>query len=160
MTENKILKKLEKLKEKLGDVVYANFTDKWAYKINDKDELVPDKVYREEFKLSDIIEQFKNKEGVYNSLKITSVYRAFEKEITSHGFEPHTKDKFYRDTFDKCMAIWQERNPGEDYKEWVAKMKAEKERKQQEFLAQISDIYMRPYNEMMDLFGPVKPKQF
>ena len=31
MTENKILKNLEKLKEKLGDVVYANFTDKWAH---------------------------------------------------------------------------------------------------------------------------------
>ena len=64
MTENKILKSLEKLRDKLGDIVYANFTDKWAYKINEKDELVPDKVYREEFKLSDIIEQFKNKEGV------------------------------------------------------------------------------------------------
>ena len=157
MTENKILKKLEQLREQLGDIVYANFTDKWAHKINDKDELVPDEVVREEFKLSDIIEQFKNKEGVYNSLKITSVFREFEEEITSSKFEPYTKDKFYRDTFDKYMAIWQERHPGEDYKEWADKMKAEKERRMNELLGHMGDLYMRPYNEMAELFGPVKP---
>jgi hypothetical protein len=160
MTENKILKSLEKLREKLGDIVYANFTDKWAYKINDKDELEHVLSVREEFKLSDIIEQFKNKEGVYNSLKITSVYREFEKEVTNHYFKAHSKSKFYKDTYDSYMEEWQKRHPGEDYKEWAEKIKKENELAQQKFLAEMAGLYTRPYQEMMDFFGPVKPKQF
>lgn len=160
MTENKILRNLENLREKLGDIVYANFTDKWAYKINDKNELVPVKTSREEFKLSDIIEQFKNKEGVYESMKITTVYRAFEKEITNPNFEPHTKSKFYRDTYDSYMSEWQKRHPGEDYKTWAEKIKRQNEEAQERFLAEMAGLYMRPYQEMADLFGPVKPKQF
>lgn len=109
MTPTKIKRKLNELRDKIGDQAECwIFHDEWA----------DDKPVREIITLGSVISQYEDKSSVYyRILSITSNYLEFEKRLLAN--KPIHEDKFYEDSYIAYMKAWQEQHPGEDYEEWA-----------------------------------------
>lgn len=107
MTETKMLKILKNLAEN-------NSKDFGVFYLIDTWQQDPSKRVREIITIDNLIQEFTEKNGrFYKQYKVTSMFNKLVKYIENK--QELTIKVFYKDTYEKFMNDWKEKNPGKDY---------------------------------------------
>lgn len=114
MTQSKMIKEISLLLEQIGDKVLIEWYDEFADVKGEEAMKTP----RETFKISDIVDQFKNQKGeIFEQIKTTADFRELVKWLKEDLDEPEKRTAIYEDTFNIYKQQWEIEHPGKSYEE-------------------------------------------